>query len=82
MQIKRWNTPAMLCFLFYTAADFCIVNNIHALAFSCNTAFLNHSLFSTLTTNLQKIQTITAVKKAREENQWCKNADSMSYTLP
>lgn len=48
------NIPAMLCFLLYTAAEFCIVNKIHALVFSCNAAFLNHSRFCTLITNLQK----------------------------
>lgn len=52
--MKLWNIPAMLCSLLYTAADSCIVNEIHALAFPCNTAFLNHSQFCTLTTNRKK----------------------------
>lgn len=62
------------------SADSCIVNEIHALAFSCNTAFLNHSQFCTSTTN-KKTQTITAVKEAREENQLCEDVDSFSLTF-
>lgn len=47
-----------------------IAYEIHALAFSCDTTFLNHPQFCPVTTEKkQTTQTITAVKKAREENQ-------------
>lgn len=50
-KMKQQNKPAMLDFLLDTAEDSCIVNDAHALAVPCNTAFPNHSQFCTLATN-------------------------------
>ncbi len=74
VQIKQWNIQAMLCFLLYTV-KLLHSYEIHALAFSCVTAFLCHSQLCTLTT--KKLQT-TAVKKAAETSE-C--VDSFSDSL-
>lgn len=62
-------------FLLYTATQACIVHEIHTLVFTCNTAFPNCSL---LCTSTKEKRQETAVTKAREQNLFLVDCDSVS----